>query len=519
MKIDPKTPIRGFPPAKLKKLLARERFSSIDAMKDLQVREPAASLGLRSLASDGWIKFVGIDRGDIERWETDEIGRRLVATRLIKRFPIKEGVALLPSIIAKAQALNAEPRSSRRIKSIWLFGSVLTGKPEDFAGDIDLVVNISRRPLPEPEIEALEAVEMSRAPQRAQMGWFRDFRETELLRQIKKVSHRISIHSSSDVEIFGLPYREIYRFHLETDRAGTPKGDGVGEGIDRDNTAQKKAQAAPPIPIPPWPQAPNEAVSMRDPVDLEGLLVAQHLYVRGCDAKSISARARLSENGVRAYLSRLSDPSHLEQADPVAQLDTLLKRTDPNMGIYLEAGAGRDGKQRVTVSLLAPDTLKLRSKCNRFAKNDAYFWGDPTQFDYLKVLTEAAWAYVERVFGSAVGIERSVTKFRSGRDPQPLHVPPPQDLSHIRRLLIELAQRIRASCSDWDESDSVKIDFAAHRPITHVHGSRYDGDYRQTNVRKGEAPELWEAIRALRNADDGLFAAGFHLVLGASVED
>jgi hypothetical protein len=56
-------------------------------------------------------------------------------------------------VIEVAQQANGEPWNSRRIVKIVLFGSVLTGKDTDGAGDVDLDVTIRVRDcLPENSI-------------------------------------------------------------------------------------------------------------------------------------------------------------------------------------------------------------------------------------------------------------------------------------------------------------------------------------------------------------------------------
>jgi hypothetical protein len=114
------------------------------------------------------------------------------------------------SKIEAARAINQDHESSRRIVALKLFGSVLTGPDDGDAGDIDLVVQIDRRGLPEKDLRQVEAVESARAPEGVFARYFHH--RTEIRRAIKKVSHRISIHDQSDLDALECPNRTIYRF-------------------------------------------------------------------------------------------------------------------------------------------------------------------------------------------------------------------------------------------------------------------------------------------------------------------
>jgi hypothetical protein len=63
----------------------------------------------------------------IDYWSAGKKGQRLTATALTKRIPAAEGPQVLGRLIDEARAINAEPARSRRIESILLFGSLLTG--------------------------------------------------------------------------------------------------------------------------------------------------------------------------------------------------------------------------------------------------------------------------------------------------------------------------------------------------------------------------------------------------------
>src|SRR5690242_19291650 len=158
MKIDRTEAICGVSPAILKRLINREYFSTLTAMADLKLAEPWASETLIALMREGWIEHVR-SNDHVDHWRSSDQGNRLAATRLIKRFPVREGRAIVERVAAEARLINADQESSCRIAEILLFGSVLTGADDDDAGDIDLVVKVARRQLPETELKRLQQAE------------------------------------------------------------------------------------------------------------------------------------------------------------------------------------------------------------------------------------------------------------------------------------------------------------------------------------------------------------------------
>lgn len=516
MKIDPTKPIAGLRPAALKKLLQREHFTTVDAMRDLRIREPLASTTLRQLAEEDWLSFDGTTSSGLECWKTGLHGRRLVATKIIKRFPVTEGLALLPKVIAEAERLNAE-RSSLRITSIWLFGSVLTGSPDDDAGDVDLVVNVARRPLSKDELATIEADEDRRAPVSQRGIFFNNHRMKELLRGIKKVSRRISIHEPSDVEMLGLPYREIYRFDIDTDQRAEPAGDVAGRPPETIAEDQQWSEQAPAIEAVAPPVMPNEPVSLEDPVDLETLLLAQHFWTLGKTQPSSFAGARLSESASTAYLSKLSSEPTRRTGDIAQMLYDAVIRTDPNFALSFQARADIYGKLRVSLRLIDEDFEEV-SRCHWFARSDAYFWGRPEQFGFLDTVSEAAWIYADKVFSTVPGIDRQMSYFYACEYGAPRPIPPPTSLKRFRQPLSELVQAVRAGGQGWDDGDRVMIDFWRFRPLLHVSGYRYGPGYREKYLKKSYAPHLWDMAKAYAEEPEGLERSGFRIKLSAGYE-
>ena len=167
MKIDHRTPICGVLPVVLKRLFRWRRhylFSIKEAAKAFGESETHARKRLKCLHNEGWINAEGV-LSDQEAhvpgvWKPTENGFRLAAMQMVKRFPVSEGRKIVKRVIEVAQQANGEPWNSQRIIKIILFGSVLTGKDSDDAGDVDLHVIIHvRKDIPSEELSRLAEAE------------------------------------------------------------------------------------------------------------------------------------------------------------------------------------------------------------------------------------------------------------------------------------------------------------------------------------------------------------------------
>ena len=187
MRVDREQTICGVKPAALKRLLQREAFSTVDAALEFGLSEPALSMAMRDLERGGWIEWSGRDR-HIDRWRTADKGLRLCATRLIRRFPVSEGRAIVERVVDKAREMNAGPDRSRRIVRIILFGSVLTGRDDEDAGDIDLVIEVERRRLDRSALDVLEKAEAKGWP--SSLSFVDRFGRVraDMLRELKRLS-------------------------------------------------------------------------------------------------------------------------------------------------------------------------------------------------------------------------------------------------------------------------------------------------------------------------------------------
>ena len=87
------------------------------------------------------------------------------------RFGIEEGQAIVSQAVEMARALNAEPFNSERITKMILFGSVLVPDGRTDAGDVDLVVETSKRQFTNPDFAA-KCKEFDFADAPDSMGFF-----------------------------------------------------------------------------------------------------------------------------------------------------------------------------------------------------------------------------------------------------------------------------------------------------------------------------------------------------------
>jgi predicted nucleotidyltransferase len=220
MKIDPSQPICDVRPSTLKALLRKEEFSVETAAKLLKLPKALASDRLRELEREGWVQPLQSDSQSSEDlWTSTMTGARLAASHLSKRFSVSIGRSIVQKVIGEARRINTEIGNSRRITKITLFGSVLAGGVADDAGDVDLVVETAYRKMPLAErckLEEAERASMSRSRSVID-GLF--WSQTLLLRRVKRVSNKISLHDRSDLDAFPeMPRQLVYDYDIDAER-------------------------------------------------------------------------------------------------------------------------------------------------------------------------------------------------------------------------------------------------------------------------------------------------------------
>ena len=328
MKIDPRQLICGLRPSLLKSLLQLGLFSTLSAMKVLSLDEPDATSTLVRLASEGWTEFQEV-KDFVDWWSAGSLGQRLLATRLFKRISTAEGHRIVDALVREARLVNADPSSSRRVASIRLFGSMLTAAQDDEVGDIDVVLEIRRRPLEAEHLERLERQEKRDMPGYMGLAAAASWPEQRIRRRLARLSRRVRFHRAEDIEHLGARCWTVYAFDLDAERevgqdliireptrVEQPEQDQAGK---RDDAAVPagKAWAGPRS----WPPPPDLAVTV-SLAEEEGRL-AQHLWQNGADLRLIARRLRKTRDEVQAYLAARR---HVPLPGPVV-VDGGFKRT------------------------------------------------------------------------------------------------------------------------------------------------------------------------------------------------
>lgn len=207
MKIDRDRDICGLRPVLVRNLCRHDHFGIAEAAAALRATADEAPGYLQKLQQDGWI-----EETRPHQWEPTERGLRLAATRLIKRFPVAKGREIVRQVVDAAGEINAEPNNSMRIVEILLFGSVLTGADQDDAGDIDLIViTRSRTDIDQVRLRRLEQAERNAAPTGADLVTRVCWPSLTLMRRIKRISTKITLHGEEDLRI-DMPRKAIYRY-------------------------------------------------------------------------------------------------------------------------------------------------------------------------------------------------------------------------------------------------------------------------------------------------------------------
>ncbi|MEN3747961.1 hypothetical protein TPR58_12360 [Sphingomonas sp. HF-S3] len=504
MRIDRAEAICGVSPLVLKRLLSRESFSTPTAMAYLKLSEPQASETMIALMREWWIEHVRTT-AHVDHWQSTDQGNRLTATRLIKRFPVREGRAIVDHVIAEAREINGDPDSSCRIAEILLFGSVLTGADDD-AGDIDLVVKVARRQLPKAELRRLQEAEKAQMP--SWLDFFqRQFRvESELLRRIKKVSGRIGLHPESDIASTGAPFRQVYAFDLasETEAPVDPEIRTMCKEAREEHPSLEAAKSV----LPEfslratWPVAPNEEARLKH-VDQSELDLMQHLWVRGADIAAIAARTGRPSETVQAYLASRANvglPSAFRfDASLRATVSQALRPRAGYMKLNVELRPGQKPLVDTAYYERNPEQPYL-ARIRQLAPRDLIVSGRPDLLPLIEPVHELAWQWLERMRPYFKGLGLSVgTGFFPDQGPESLDHPKPVD---FRPLVLPLYELLRAQLPIDLERYAIYehrlvIELGQPLRIDHWVGEPAYGKAKRQRVLKADASFAWEALTAL----------------------
>lgn len=439
MKITDDNLICGVRPAILKKVFGCESFDTLRFMRITQIGEPAASEALRCLAELGWVSFKG-NRDGVDWWSISMLADRLLATRLIKRFPVSVGRQIVERFVNEARALNREPGRSRRVTAIHLFGSVLTGSDDDTAGDIDIVVEVARRKLPVDKLKALENDELGERVKELthfkRYGWH----DNELMKRLKRLSNKISLHAMSDLEMLGVPYRQLYAFDVlkETE---VPFGSAIREGQRHPSVdATDEVRLPPTKVVRPWPKP--TAAEAPVTIDTESALLAEHLWVNGHSLDDIVQRVPRGEN-VHDYLASRAGPDSYKELVQDGDLDRVVGAFFLDDGVHaktVEVDFSRHGSRRINVSVMVREDWSRLGGLILIDRDRGRFNALPARF-ILEVerIGRAAWAWSEKMRPKCVGLNvRAFTFLDPGREPKEPLGRPVMDFRPLRAPMLEL---------------------------------------------------------------------------------
>lgn len=151
-------------------------------------------------------------------WHPTELGQRLAASPLVKRFTMAEARKLVEVVTERAVAVNGDRSHSLYVTHIILFGSVLTGGERDLVGDVDIAVGERARwgtalwGVPERQHAARWREVQDTHPPSRPRGEFPeyDWPEMRLHRRLKAGGRKISVHRSFELEHHDWPARHVF---------------------------------------------------------------------------------------------------------------------------------------------------------------------------------------------------------------------------------------------------------------------------------------------------------------------
>lgn len=409
MDVDSKSLICGIRPAVLKSLLRKEWFDTPMAMKLFALSEPQITETLAALERDGWIAFKGAD-SNVDQWVPAEKGMRLTATRLLKRIPHSEGRKILEALIDEARAINADDKASRRVKSIRVFGSVLTGQETGTVGDVDVVVDVGRRELPKPILAAIERAENADKPRSLSFVESLCWLSRRVDRRLAAVSRYLSFHPESDLSAKRSPFRQVYAFDVKRERETKPDpAIKVLESTDETSSIAETASHRAPRSPRPWPSLPPKSVFVE--IGMDEALLAQHLWMNGVDLKGIAAQVHASIPSVRGYLSSRAFRGNSVEPRKSVSLRSMLLDVLPGSREYtVRVFASMPPSDEVLIDLEL-ETLRGRTvgSLRRVGREFQIFKCKPELVPTLEQLDAAAYAWSQHIEGKLHGLGAQVS--------------------------------------------------------------------------------------------------------------
>lgn len=520
MRISAKDTICGLRPATLKELLAKDDFTTLYAFKKLGLDVRETSQTLIDLCEAGWIRFAGT-WDYIDHWTVTEKGHRLLATRLGARFPREEGRRIVQEVVKLAGAINREPERSRRIKEIRLFGSVLTGSDDETAGDVDLVVLVERRLLPKEILGQLEQAERQSAPSHFdpvdQIHWPR----TQILRQLKSISRKISLHGNDDLTTLNAPYQTVYAFDFEKESEVPfdPAIKQAAKGSDFAEAAMHQSglasRAADRVEVPEMPdRLPKERH-----IQQQNLHKAWHMWQRGAPLEAIAEMADMSKASVCSYLASFNRQEPVPYVFDASFRATLSQALQGQRNYWIGVNLMIFGANQALIEVHAklPDNRTIVGEARLYVGLKIGCSGYSHTFPIIGLIADYALRWYKQM-GSRFGDLRAKvsTVFAPTDGPEPLVAPRPLEFADLERpmdeflrerfpvavdkrsrlaLQVTLAERIRVQETDAFGKPRRKF---THVPIKQARGLeaavRAISAKRSPSACRDESLTLWHTI-------------------------
>jgi len=241
--------------------------------------------------------------------------------------------------------------------------------------------------------------------------------ENDLKRAIKKVSNKISLHGFSDVEIFSAPHRQLYRYDVETETETAPDPKVRIVRCKERPAPEEKRIMPPKLDIRAWPVAPNAPVIL-EPMDTTPFRLAQHLWMKGVNARDIAKRLNLSVQTVTAYLASRQDAQHREQPKFDLNLDWMidqsLERTQ-NYAVTVRIVKRHEADVTIECNALDIDTFEELADIRIFGSSDTWISGRCDLQPMLEPVAQAATAWWEKMRDQFVGLDLRLLALRTSR--------------------------------------------------------------------------------------------------------
>lgn len=502
MWIDRNEPICGVRPALLKKLFRRDVFDTVTAMTELGLVEPDASRMLVALERDEWVTYDGcIDY--VDRWRTHEKAHRLCATPLIKRFPISEGRRIAAQVVEEARRINRDPACSRRVTAITLFGSVLTGREEDDAGDIDLVVDIRQRNLAEEESQIIKLAEAAAMPASLDFTQRLYRVENQIRRRLKKVSSKISLHERHDLDVTGAPHCLLYSYDIEREREipVVTKFNQPAKAAEQAESRREIVAAA--CQISPlrteWPIAPNPKVRV-ECLALAQLLKTQHMWVNNAPLSVIARSTRIPEESVLAYLASrrtMQRSAASFRASPGAMIGATIAPHN-KYSIAARVEKGPVGDICVTTTIHDCENFVELARISHLALANPWFDGRCDLWPHFEPAAAAAWAWYQKMRPSLKGLGADFCILRNADtiDDAPSENRP-IDFQPLKQPMLDLLKSLlpvpRSRCESF--AHRIEIRFGDAMEINHRHAHRTGRKPQVRRINYADADKLWKMAR------------------------